>query len=155
MKARISIISSILYLLVAFSLSAQVNVLELNLKNASQHCVLLKEHPFITFSSDTLRVQTNNWSVNIAQTDLDYYSFTETDFSSIEEDSRSPMYYVDQNMFWLKNTSSKVLVTDVFGRNVTIPSTMDYGWKKMDFKSTSPGLYLIQNGEMTLKFLKK
>jgi hypothetical protein len=155
MKNRISIISSILYLLVASSLSAQVNVLKLTLKNASQHCVLLKEHPYITFSSDSLRAQTKNWSVNIAQTDLDYYSFAETDLSSLEENSLSPMYYADHDTFWLKNLSTKVVVTDVFGRTVTIPSTMDYGWEKLDFKSTSPGLYLIQNGEMTIKFLKK
>lgn len=130
--------------LMSSALWAAVNSLNVHSKTGNVSSYLFSDQPVVTYSSDNLVITTQKVTVEYPIADLERVTFSETEDSAIDQ--------VKMN----SNGEADNTVT-VYGMNGNVVGTYsaEGGVARLIIDDLQAGTYVVRNGSITYKIIKK
>lgn len=121
-----------------------INSLNVHSKTGDVATYLFSDQPVVTYDADNLVLTTNKVTVEYPIADLERITFSETEDSAIDQVMMNSSSSTDGN----------VVVYSLNGNVVCSFAAVD-GMAQLKIDDLKPGAYVIRNGNITYKIIKK
>lgn len=158
----------LLLLLILFSFSATMfadgkDVLSVLMKDGTSVYFLLAEKPLITFRNDEVKIASESDEAVIKRTSVERFEFVAEipagieDVKELEEDAVRENFELTGDAICITglNAGCKVQLFSINGQTLMSDIAGEEGRVVFSLEALSPGIYLVNYNETTIKFIKR